>query len=177
MAEDLSTQIAVREGVPALTAELAARFKERFPSPFEVTVDDPTLHQGTWSQEVFVRKGSTVGAQVELKWEANVPTVTAIVTQNSKRDTQITMGVLLPLGILGAYLAYNDVGPLEFLPGKKIAATLGILIGLISGLPIVFGLRSLVGRNDKPENEKLLATVHGLVQEVAATKSAAAQAV
>jgi hypothetical protein len=150
----------IKKFLADLSSSVASEFQNRFKAPYEVSAADPTNNDGNWEQEVKIRQGVKVGAEVQLKWSRADPAfVTLDVSQNSKLDTYILLGVALPLSVLGAYLAYQDLPPLAFLPGRRLATGLGGVIGLLVGLPVVGVLRSIFGRKQKGENERLIAAV------------------
>lgn len=139
---------------------LMAKLKNQFGSTYTVSAGEFGLFDKDWTHEIKIRKGDKIGAEVTLKWEEAKPTVLTIdVDESSKMGSMITYGVLLPFAIVGAYLGYNDMEPLTFLPGQKIAGGLGGLIALIPGLLIVYILKSLLLKNEKEENKQLVSDV------------------
>jgi len=140
--------------------ELLGKLKNQFGSSHTVSAGDFGLFDKDWTHEIKIRKGDKVGAEVTLKWEKSNPSELLIdVDESSKMGSMITYGVLFPFGAIGAYLAYNDMEPLAFLPGHKIAGGLGGLIALIPGLLVVYVLKSLLLKNEKEENKQLVIDV------------------
>jgi len=139
---------------------LATKLKNQFGSTHTVTAGEFAAVDKDWTHEIKIRKGDKIGAAVTLKWEQAKPTVLSIdVDESSKMGSMITYGVLLPFGAIGAYLGYNDMEPLAFLPGHKIAGGLGGLIALIPGLLVVYVLKSLLLKNEKEANKQLVSDV------------------
>jgi hypothetical protein len=139
---------------------LLTKLKNQFGSSHTVTAGDFSLFDKDWTYEIKIRKGDKIGAEVTLKWEQSNPTVLSIdVDESSKMGSMITYGVLLPFVIIGAYLGYNDMEPLAFLPGHKIAGGLGGLIAIIPGAIVVYLLKSMLLKNEKEENKQLVSDV------------------
>lgn len=155
-----------RETILKKTAnDLKAKLSNRFGSQYTVSANDFTAPDKDWSHEIKIRKGNKIGAAVDLKWEQSAPNILKIeVDTSSKLGSTITFGVLAPFAIIGAYMAYNDMAPLAFLPGQKIAAGLGGLIAIAAGMTLVFILKLILLKNEKAENEKLVIDVKHTVR-------------
>lgn len=139
---------------------LMAKLNTQFGNSHTVSADEFGLFDKDWTHEIKIRKGDKIGAAVTLKWEQTKPSVLSIdVDESSKLGWIITLSVLIPFGIIGAYLAYNDIEPLAFLPGYKIAAGLGGLIALIPGSIVVYLLKSMLLKKEKEENKQLVIDV------------------
>lgn len=146
-------------------SELLSKLKSKFGNEFTVTAGEFGLFDKDWTHEIKIRKGSKVGAEVTMKWEQTNPTKLSLeVDESSKMGSMITYGTLLPFAVIGAYLAYNDMEPLAFLPGKKIAGGLGALIALIPGSIVVYLLKSILLKNEKEENKQLVSDVTTALQ-------------
>jgi hypothetical protein len=159
----------IKHFVTDLSQSLTSGLRDRFTAPYQVAVEDPLTRDGDWEQALSVREGAKVGAEVQLKWSGADPAVITIdVSQNSKLDSYILLAVTMPLLFVGGYMGHQDVPPLEFLPGRKLATALGVLIGLLVALPIVALLRSALGRDAQTQNERLVTTVRATVAELAA---------
>lgn len=78
------------------------------------------------------------------------------VDESSKFGWQLTFGILLTFLAAGAYIGYNNIEPLAFLPGKKLAGGLGALIALIPGLILLSIAKSVLMKNEKPQNVQLV---------------------
>jgi hypothetical protein len=139
---------------------LLTKLKNQFGSSHTVSAGEFGLFDKDWTHEIKIRKGDKIGAEVTLKWEQNNPTILSIdVDESSKMGSMITYGVLLPFVLIGAYLGYNDMEPLAFLPGHKIAGGLGGLIAIIPGAIVVYLLKSMLLKNEKEENKQLVSDV------------------
>ncbi|RZJ70282.1 hypothetical protein [Flavobacterium sp.] len=148
-----------------LSNDLKNKLAARFGNQYEVSSGDFTKPEKDWSHEIKIRKGSKVGASVDLKWEKSKREIVKVdVDESTKLGTMITLGVLVPLLLIGAYMGYNNIAPLDFLPGRKIAGGLGGLIALIPGLIIVFVLKSALLKGEKAENAQLVASVKEAVK-------------
>ena len=144
--------------------DVLAELKNKFGGEYIVTADEFGAFGKDWSHEIKIRKGNKIGAAVGFKWEQSQPEMVILeVDESSKMGTWITYGILLPCIIVGAYLAYNDMEPLAFLPGKKMAAGLGGLIFLVPGLVIVAILKKLLLKNEKEQNAQLVNDVRQLI--------------
>ena len=144
--------------------DIRSQLQSRFGSEYTITADEFGVFDKDWSHEIKVRKGNKVGAEVGFKWEQSQPDVLVMeVDESSKMGSQLTYGISIVLGAVGAYLAYNDMAPLEFLPGKKIAGGLGGLIGVILGLIIASVLKSVLLKNEKEQNAQLVNEVRQIV--------------
>lgn len=144
--------------------DILNQLKSRFGSEYNVTANEFGTFDKDWSHEIKVRKGNKIGAEVGFKWEQSQPDIIQLeVDESSKMGSQITYGILLPFIIIGAYLAYNDMAPLAFLPGHKIAAGLGGLIAIIPGLIIVSIVKSVLLKKEKVLNAQLVQDVMQLI--------------
>lgn len=118
-----------------------------------------------WSQEIKVRKGAKVGAAISLKWEAtSVSVIKAEVDTDSKLGSIILYSVQIPFLIIGAYMGYNHIAPLDFLPGRKLAAGLGGVLALIPGAIVVYLLNKMLLKDAKAENERLLEAIRNTIE-------------
>lgn len=144
--------------------DVLAKLKEKFGHEYDVKASEFRLVDKDWSHEIKVRKGTKVGAEVEFKWEESSPEVVTLeVDESSKMGSWLTYGIMLPFMIVGAYMGYNAIAPLDFLPGKKIAGGLAALIALIPALIIVSIAKSFLLKSAKAENTKLLSEVRQAV--------------
>lgn len=155
-----------RETILKNTAtELLTKLKSKYGNTYTVSANDFGVFDKDWTHEIKIRKGNKVGAEVTLKWEqVNPTTLTLEVDESSKMGSMITYGTLFPFAAIGAYLAYNDMAPLAFLPGQKVAGGLGGLIALIPGLIVVYILKSVLLKNEKEENQHLVSDVRKTIQ-------------
>jgi hypothetical protein len=62
-------------------------------------------------------------------------------------------------------MGYNDIAPLAFLPGQKIAGGLGALIALIPGFIVVSIVKSIVLNKEKSQNAQLVNDVRQLISK------------
>lgn len=147
-----------------LAGETLAQLKARFGNQYAVTADDFGEIGKNWSHEIKVRNGSKIGAAVTLKWEQTNPgNVSLDVEESSKLGTTVIYTCLLLFTSAGVLLAYNDMAPLAFLPGKKLAGLLGALISIIPGGIIGFVLKNILLKNEKEQNAKLVAEVRQFI--------------
>ncbi len=145
--------------------EVLAKLNTKFGSEYTVKANDFGVKEKDWSHEIKVRKGNKIGAEVSFKWEqADAKIVKLDVSDSSKLGSQITFITLIVFVGIGAYMGYNDIEPLAFLPGYKIAAGLGGLIGMIPGLILVGVLKSLFLKKEKEINKKLVQEVRDLIK-------------
>lgn len=145
--------------------DILNKLKNKFGGEYVVTADDFGLFDKDWSHRIKIRKGNKIGAEVTFKWEKSRPEIVTLeVDESSKMGSWITYGILLPFAFAGAHMGYNDIGPLAFLPGKKIAGALGVLILIIPGFIIASILKRLVLKNEKEQNTQLVNDVRQLIQ-------------
>lgn len=137
--------------------DVMAKLQNRFGSSYSVTADDFGVFDKDWTHRIKIRKGDKIGAEVVFKWEKSNPSSILVeVDESSKMGSMITYGSLLIFMGIGAYMGYADVEPLAFLPGSKIAAGLGGLIGAIPGAIVGYLLKSALMKNEKEENKQLV---------------------
>lgn len=140
--------------------EVKAKLASRFSNAYDISADDFKAPEKDWSHEIKLRKGDKIGASVDMKWEKSTPdTLVLEVSESSKLGSTITIGVLVPALLIGAYMGYNDIEPFDMLPGKRIAAVLAGLFMLIPGLIVVAILKSIMLKSAKDENAQLVREV------------------
>ncbi len=143
-----------------------ATLKTKFGNEYDVIAGNFPDVDKDWTHDIKVRKGNKIGAEVTIKWQkTNAKVVTLDVTDSSKLGNQITFITLIIFLAVGGYMGYNGIEPLAFLPGKKIAGGLGGLIALIPGFIIVAILKSILLKNEKALNAKLVNEVRLLINE------------
>ena len=99
-----------------------------------------------------------------MKWEQSQPEIVTVeVDDSSKMGSWIMYGSMLSFSVVGAYLGYNNMAPLDFLPGKKLAAFLGVLIFLILGGIVAAILKGMLLKNEKEQNTQLVSEVRQLI--------------
>lgn len=148
-----------------IATDILAKLKTKFGNEYVVTANDIAELDKDWAHDIKVRKGNKIGAEVSFKWEkTNADIVTLEVENSSKLGSKITYITLFVFLMAGAYMGYNDITPLAFLPGQKIAAGLGGLIMLIPGLIVVSILKSILMKNEKEENKTLVNEVRQVIQ-------------
>lgn len=146
--------------------DIMAQLKSKYGSEYTVTANEFGLFDKDWSHEIKVRKGNKIGAEVGFKWEESQPEIMTLeVDESSKMGSLITYGILVPFVIIGAYMGYNDIEPLAFLPGQKIAGGLGALIALIPGIIVASIVKSIVLRKEKAQNVQLVNDVRQLIRK------------
>jgi hypothetical protein len=154
--------------VPGFLARQAAalvdQLRTRFGAGYEVSAEEPLARGGDWQQTIKVRKGAQVGADVDLSWQGGPAKLTT--STASKLGTALLVGIGLPAGAVGAYLGYNHIPPLAFLPGWRIAAALGGVMLLLAGMIVALVLDAALGRGHAAENEQLRRQVADVVREL-----------
>jgi hypothetical protein len=120
-----------------------------------------------WDCEVAVQKGSKIGATVDLLWQSDKPDLLGVdITEGSKGSAKLAMYSIGTMFFACAISATYDIGPLAFLPGRKLAFLLGGIIGLVLGGIVYAVLKPLfINKEDKQSSNEL-------IQEVAKTLSA-----
>jgi hypothetical protein len=147
-----------------VAAETLAKLKAKFGNEYIVTAGDLGEVEKNWSHDIKVRKGNKIGAEVTLKWEQSQPEIVTVeVDDSSKMGSWIMYGSMLSFSVVGAYLGYNNMAPLDFLPGKKLAAFLGVLIFLILGGIVAAILKGMLLKNEKEQNTQLVNEVRQLI--------------
>ncbi|WP_177736045.1 hypothetical protein [Flavobacterium inviolabile] len=158
-----NTNTALKQAANDITSILQSKFG----SSYAISADDFTDADKNWSHEIKVRQGNKIGAAVGLKWEKSTRDVLKLdVSESSKMGNMITYSVLLLFLAIGAYMGYNNIEPLAFLPGHKIAAGLGGLIALIPGIILVAILKSILLKGEKEQNAKLVHEVRQALQSI-----------
>jgi hypothetical protein len=142
------------------------QLRSKFGHEYTITANEFGLFDKDWSHVIKIRKGNKIGAEVGFKWEKSQPEMMIMeVDESSKLGSLITYGILLPFIAVGAYMAYNDIEPLAFLPGHKIAGGLGGLIAMIPGLIIVSVVKSMLLKNEKTQNAQLVYDIKQLISK------------
>lgn len=148
---------------------IKATLQSKFGSSYAISADAFIEADKNWSHEIQVRQGNKIGVAVGLKWEKSTPdTVLLDASESSKMGNMITYSVLLLFLAIGGYMGYNNIEPLAFLPGSKIAGGLGGLIALIPGIIVVFILKSILLKGEKEQNAKLVNEVKLVLQSLSA---------
>ncbi|MBD3583508.1 hypothetical protein [Flavobacterium selenitireducens] len=159
--ENASVNTTLRQSATAIQSKLQTRFG----SSYAVSAGDFTEAGNDWSHEIKIRQGSKIGAEVGLRWEKAIPDVLKLeVDESSKMGNRITYSVLFVFLAVGAYMGYNDIEPLAFLPGRKIASGLGALIALVPAIVLISILKSALLKGEKEQNAKLVREVRQVLQ-------------
>ena len=146
--------------------ELINKLTSKFGNLYSISKEENAASTDLeWSQEIKIRKGAKVGAAISLKWEAtSVSVIKAEVDTDSKLGSIILYSVQIPFLIIGAYMGYNHIAPLDFLPGRKLAAGLGGVLALIPGGIVVYLLNKILLKDAKAENERLLEAIRNTIE-------------
>lgn len=145
--------------------EIKAKLQARFGSSYTISDGDLADPDKNWSHEIKVRQGNKIGAAVDLAWEKSAPGFVKLdVSESSKMGSTITYSFMLVFTLVGAYMGYNHIEPLAFLPGFKIAGGLGGLIGLVPGVILGSILKSVLLKGEKEQNAKLVQDVKAALQ-------------
>jgi hypothetical protein len=162
------------EGHQALatqTQALSRLLHQALAPPHEVSADEPIVRDRSWQQNIKVRRGNKIGVDVDVSWsgegDAQINAQSA-----SKLGSALMMALGLPATAIGAYLGYNHISPLGFLPGMKLAAGLGGVLFLIVALVIANVLSSSLTRGQAPANQQLLTQVRATVARLPGVRSA-----
>jgi len=148
----------------ATSDEVFNQLKNKFGNEYDVTASDFGEVDKEWSHEIKVRKGNKIGAEVSFNWKESQPDIIELeVSESSKFGWQLTIIILFIFLAMGSYLGYNNMEPLAFLPGKKLAGGLGALIALIPGLIILSIAKSVLMKNEKEINANLVDEVRAAV--------------
>jgi hypothetical protein len=150
--------------------QLIQHLKEIFGQSYEISYDKIEEIEKDWSYEIRIRQGNKIGAAVDIKWPEDNPSVLEIeVDESSKLGMMILTGSGVSFMVIAVLMAINDIAPLAFLPGRRIAALLGGLIGLVLGMIIGLILKSLLLKGEKETNNKLTADVLAAVKTFSTT--------
>lgn len=111
---------------------------------------------GNLLNEIKIRKGTKIGANIGINWkDKDYNQINIEITESTKLGTYLLYGIGFPFMFLGAYMGANDIAPLDFLPGYKLAAGLGGAIAFIPGVIISTILKSFLLKKYKEENKML----------------------
>ena len=141
--------------------------KDNLNNDYEIISGKVDQPGDSWTHTVKVRKGNSVGVAVELSWTNNNPGQLQVsVEESSKLGNIILWGAVVPFAAAGFYMGVEDIEPLAFLPGEKIAAALGALMGMTAGAIIGTIIKSLVIKKaDQKESDALVTTITSLLNE------------
>jgi hypothetical protein len=142
----------------SIVAKLKSDLTPHFGGEYEISSDSLTLieENKTWSHSINIRKGMTIGASVDLNWEAEKPNELIMsVEESTKLGNTILSGSFVSFFSIGVILGYFNIAPFDFLPGKKLAGFLAGLIMLIPGIIIAFTLKNLLLKKFKNDNLEL----------------------
>ena len=157
---DIVGQVSPELALMEAASEIKEGLGKRFGNDYDITEGPIARPETTWSHEIKIRKGNKIGAVVTLRWHNHTPAVIQLNAANSsKLGSLLSYVVIIGSSILGAVLAYNNVAPLGFLPGKTIAAGLGALLFLMPGVAITYISKKIIFKDVKKENEALLEEV------------------
>lgn len=161
----INTSINREIALKNIATETLEKLQEKFANEYEIIPSEMAEVEKDWAHDISIRKGKKIGAEVSLKWEkGNGEIVSVEVDESSKLGNQITYITLLVFILTGAYLAYNDMPPLEFLPGRRMAAGLGGLIFIIPAIPVLMILKSVFLKKEKEINAALVNEVKATLQ-------------
>jgi hypothetical protein len=162
---DKQTDALLNELAVAILTEL----KTAFPAPHETAREENDKVDDAQEVELTVRNGLQVGVGIKLLRDPvdGKPDVLSVgIEPNTKLAQYVTLGVTIPFMLVAAYMAIARVPPLDFLPGRKIAALLGALIGFVFSLPVFMGLNYALGRSSAPKNRQLVSDVATRVEAI-----------
>lgn len=156
----------------ALLVELAKAIllglRAKFPAPYETAREENEKTDDRLEVELSLRKGLPIGVSIKLLRDDEKPgTVGFGIEPSTKLAQYVTLGVTVPLMIACGVMGMGHIAPLDFLPGRRIAALLGALIGFVCALPIFMTLNYLLGRGSAPQNRQLVNEVATCVEEIA----------
>ncbi|TSE02544.1 hypothetical protein [Aquimarina algiphila] len=138
--------------------KIIEKIQERFANSYEIVSEEFKSPDKDWSREIKVSRGNKVGSVIDLNWTKDMPTKLEIdVTKSSKIGRILIYTIGISFLLLGAYMGMNDIEPLAFLPGYKLAAGLGGLIALIPAAILIFILQKMIiTKKDNEESNKLV---------------------
>lgn len=152
----ISPELALMEAA----SEVRAKIEERFGKDFEIAEGPIASPEKRWTHEIKIRRGNKIGAAIEFTWHHNAPSVLHLdAVGASKLGSVITYVVVTAFSVAGMFLAYNDIAPLAFLPGKKLAGGLGGALFMLPGAIGAYFLKQLALKGVRSENEQLLEEV------------------
>lgn len=164
-----SNEIDAIQEVEKLTISLRARLMEAFQLTYLVhsqEIEKPD-DNGNWSNEIKIRKGNKIGVSISLNWKKSTyKQVEIVITESTKLGSYLLYGIGFPFMFIGAYMGANNIAPLDFLPGYKLAAGLGGAIAFIPGVIIATIIKGIILKKSKEENHQLQNQVTEIVQVV-----------
>ncbi|MEM7484318.1 MAG: hypothetical protein AAF348_03840 [Bacteroidota bacterium] len=144
--------------------EISTKLKSEFGGAYEISFSDIEPPKEDWSHGIKIRKGSKIGAQLNLKWKKGSPAVLEMdIEESSKIGNILIYVILVPISLICAYMGLNNIAPLAFLPGRKIAAALGGIIGLIPGGILIYFFKSIFLKQEKKENDQLVKDIRKVI--------------
>ena len=157
----------------ALFVALEARARARLGPRWELRAGDLSARDGQLERRLHVRRGARLGADLCVRLGGGAIAIEP--KPASRLLTTLQLGLMLPLGLVCAVLAFGHHAPLAFLPGRKVAAALGSGIGLIVGTVVVLAVHALLVRDLRPDREALLAALDELARELTASLGSGAR--
>ncbi|UII77383.1 hypothetical protein LV716_06320 [Flagellimonas sp. HMM57] len=144
--------------------EIIAKLKNEFGEAYEISFSDIEPPKEDWSHEIKIRKGAKIGARLDLKWKKESPAIVEMnVEESSKIGNILIYVVLIPISLICAYMGLNNIEPLAFLPGRKLAAALGGIVGLIPGGLLIYFFKSIFLKQEKKENDQLILDIRKVI--------------
>lgn len=153
--------------LPQISEDLLAAVREKFTGDHKIKISDPDEDaEDEWNRVISVSQGAKIGASLDLRWDARKPDrVKAEIDEKTRFGTIVYAVFVVPLFFLGAYMGAEDIDPLAFLPGYKIAAALGGIILAIPGAIVGAIVKPLLMRKEAPANKQMRADLVQLARD------------
>ena len=150
-----------------ISEDLLAATKAAFTGEHTIKISDPDLeNEDEWNRVIKVTNGAKIGASMDIRWDAHKPDKVQVeIDEKTKFGTIVFAACVAPLFFLGMYMGIEEIPPLDFLPGYKIAAILGGIILAIPGGILGAVLKSILMKKEAPVNKKLRADLVALVKK------------
>ncbi len=149
-----------------LISKLEPLLKGEFGRTYEIKTHDAIDDKKSWSREITIRKGSKVGAGVEVDYsdtfdEEHIKIEVDISTKVGKTILYIFTGVFMVVGVI---LGITVIADIIFL-GTTISAVLGGVLGVIIGTTLGYVIRKISVSGQKEENKQLVEQVWQFVSK------------
>lgn len=158
---------------PTITWDLARALGEglrsQYPAPWETRVEaKDDASDEAQEARLSLRQGMQLGVDVKIIKLTDEPNTVGIgVEPATKLGQFITLAVMIPFIAIPAVMSAMHMAPFDFLPGTRIAALLGGLIGFVAAIPVFMVANALVGRGRAKENQELMHAVAKHVDAIA----------
>jgi len=140
-----------------ISEDLLSATRAAFTGGYTIKISDPDEDKSDeWNREISVANGAKIGASMDIRWDARKPDKVQVeIDEKTRFGTIVFAACILPLLFLGIYMGAEDIPPLDFLPGYKIAAALGGIIMAIPGAILGAVVKPLLMKKEAPINKQL----------------------